>query len=184
MVEIKTLKSFSIEEEKTFGLNGFETNYKYEIKKEENNGEVRISLKPRLLDKTFRKEWPHLEEDMAWYNEIIGHGYSLGAYAGDRLVGVVITEMRSWNNTLWIADIMIAEDHRGMHIGSKLIHGLTTLAAANNVRVIALETQSNNMPAINFYKKMGFDIEGLDLSLYTNDDVEKDEIALYMKKKL
>lgn len=49
---------------------------------------------------------------------------------------------------------------------------------------INLETQNTNVNAIRFYRRSGFEIEGIDLSYYTNDDVEGGEVAIFMKRKL
>jgi len=53
----------------------------------------------------------------------------------------------------------------------------------NEVRAITLETQTANGIAIEFYKKNGYNIEGIDISLYSNEDIKKEEIALIMKKR-
>lgn len=171
-------------DEKSLGLNGFVTNEIYEISKEENDDEIKISLKLKKLEKPMLKEWPYLESDIEWYNELMKQGFSLGAYENNKLVGVLIAEERKWNNSIWIADFVIAEDSRGKGIGSALMDNLFEVADKKQIRIIALETQSINLPAISFYRKKGFKLEGLDLSLYTNNDVEKEEIALYMKKKM
>jgi ribosomal protein S18 acetylase RimI-like enzyme len=52
------------------------------------------------------------------------------------------------------------------------------------VRCLGLETQTSNVPAIQFYRRMGFCIEGLDLSFYSNEDQERGEVAIFMKKPL
>lgn len=51
------------------------------------------------------------------------------------------------------------------------------------VRAISLETQSTNVPAIRFYRKCGYEVDCVVLSLYTNRDAEDGEVALIMKKK-
>jgi ribosomal protein S18 acetylase RimI-like enzyme len=61
---------------------------------------------------------------------------------------------------------------------------LEDLAKAAGFRAIGLETQNTNVPAIKFYKKCGFELEGIDMSYYTNHDLESGEIALFMRKKL
>ncbi len=118
------------------------------------------------------------------YNTIIKQGYSLGAYEDNKLVGVLIAEYRKWNNSLWIAEIVVAENCRGKGIGSTLMDDLIHIANEDQIRVIGLETQSINLPAISFYRKKGFEVDGFDLSMYSNDDIEKKEIALFMKKKM
>lgn len=184
MITVKKLRQFTIEEEKSFGLNGFVTREIYEVSKEEKDDEINISLKLKRLDEPLIKEWPHIEKDIVWYNEIIIQELSLGAYDNERLVGVLIAEKREWNNSLWIADIAVAEEYRGQGVGSLLMENLLKLAKAKQVRIIGLETQSSNLPDITFYRKNGFALDGIDLSLYTNNDVENKEVALYMKKKI
>ena len=49
-----------------------------------------------------------------------------------------------------------------------------------NLRVIVCETQNTNVPAIEFYRKVGFEIEGIDLSYYDMTE----EVAVFMKREL
>jgi ribosomal protein S18 acetylase RimI-like enzyme len=51
-------------------------------------------------------------------------------------------------------------------------------------RVVVCETQNTNVPAIDFYRKVGFEIGGIDLSYYSNEDVENGEVAIFMKRKI
>jgi ribosomal protein S18 acetylase RimI-like enzyme len=184
MIIVKKLRQFTIEDEKSFGLNGFLTREIYEVSKEEKNHGINISLKLKKLEEPLIKEWPHIEKDIVWYNEIIRQELSFGAYDNSRLIGALIVEKREWNNSLWIANIAIAEEYRGRGIGSLLMDNLFRLARVKQVRIIGLETQSTNLPAIKFYRKNDFELDGIDLSLYTNSDVENKEVALYMKKKI
>jgi ribosomal protein S18 acetylase RimI-like enzyme len=50
--------------------------------------------------------------------------------------------------------------------------------------VIVCETQNTNVPAIRFYRALGFTVDGIDVSLYTNDDLARGEVALFLKKRL
>ncbi len=60
-----------------------------------------------------------------------------------------------------------------------------TCAAASRSRLktIVCETQNTNVPAIHAYRKLGFRIEGIDVSLYRNVE-SSDECAIFMKKHL
>lgn len=184
MITVKKLRQFTIEDEKSFGLNGFVTREIYEVSKEEKDDEINISLKLKRLEEPLIKEWPYIEKDIVWYNEIIMQELSLGAYDNEKLIGVLIVEKREWNNSLWVADIAIAQEYRRKGIGSLLMDNLFKLARVKQVRIIGLETQSTNLPAILFYRRNGFELDGVDLSLYTNNDIENKEVALYMKKKI
>ena len=53
------------------------------------------------------------------------------------------------------------------------------ISRQKNFRHIELETQNTNVPAIEFYKKQGFEITGMNMTIY--DPYEnKDEVALFM----
>ena len=45
------------------------------------------------------------------------------------------------------------------------------------VRMIVLETQSSNFPAIQFYLKNGFQLIGLNVNSYSNEDIKKRKFA-------
>lgn len=152
LIEILKLTNYSMEDEKSLGLNGFYSYGKFIVLKNESLNEVTISLKFEKFTKPIKKEWPQLKDDIKRYQTIIKEGLSFGAYENYTLVGVIILENRKWNNTLWIDNLQILE--------------------------------SINHFAINFYKKHGFEIDGLDISLYSNNLRLDSEFALYMKKKL
>ena len=57
-------------------------------------------------------------------------------------------------------------------------------ASEEGLRVLVCETQTTNVPAIDFYRSVGFELDGIDLSYYGNDDVAAGEVALFMKRKL
>ena len=49
---------------------------------------------------------------------------------------------------------------------------------AAGARALVLETQSCNHPAISFYRRQDFALTGLDLTAYSQTDVEKQEVRL------
>ena len=57
------------------------------------------------------------------------------------------------------------------------------IAKAEGLRILVCETQNTNVPAIDFYRRVGFEVDSVDLSYYTNSDVEG-EVAIFMKRKL
>ena len=184
MIEIRKLNKYTMEDEKSFGLHGYTTSKIYDVEKEERDNQITFSVRLTELGNTLTKVWPYIDEDIKWYSNILNQGLSLGAYQGNRLVGVIIVEEVKWNNSLSIANLLVSDDYRGQGIGSRLIERITCMAIEKGIRIISLETQSTNVPAIGFYKKNEFEFEALDLSLYTNEDKEKKEVAFFMKKKL
>lgn len=89
-----------------------------------------------------------------------------------------------WNNRLRITEIWVHENYRLKGIGSMLIDFATDKAVEFGARSLVLETQSCNLPAIDFYLKKGFKIIGFDQTAYTNQDVERHEVRFEMGKKL
>jgi ribosomal protein S18 acetylase RimI-like enzyme len=97
---------------------------------------------------------------------------------------LALTEARWWNRSLWLWEFYVAATHRRRGIGRQLMDALAEKARQAGFRVITLETQNTNVPAITFYRSAGFEIEAIDLSLYTNHDVTDGEIAIFMKRKV
>jgi ribosomal protein S18 acetylase RimI-like enzyme len=186
MLEIKTLREISEQQfVELVADSGYTSTQKYAVSKQESTERTLIALELVELDEPYIKRWgrdDELEDEV--YPKALAQGLSLGAYLDGKLVGLAITERRDWNETLWLWEFHVAAAQRRRGIGRKLMSALEERARAAGLRVIALETQNTNVPAIRFYRALGFEIEGIDLSLYSNDDVEGGEVALFMKKKV
>ncbi len=111
-------------------------------------------------------------------------GWSVGAYDGSALVGIALAEPRSWNRSVWVWELGVAPSCRRRGIATGLIRELARRASARGYRVIVCETQTTNAPAIAFYFRAGFHLEGVDLSYYTNHDVRRGAVAIFMKKRV
>jgi ribosomal protein S18 acetylase RimI-like enzyme len=184
MVTIKQLEQFTLEDKASLGFNGFKTNRTYIVEKREYNDEVIISIKIKDVDNLYIKEWSSNEESHTFFQNVLREGLSFGAYINEHLVGILIVSEIKWNNSLWIENILISQEYRGKGIGEALLSKLMILASEKNIRIIGLETQNTNYPAIQFYKKHGFEIDGVDFSLYPSKTQEKPDVAIIMKKKI
>ncbi|MEG0274192.1 MAG: GNAT family N-acetyltransferase [Longicatena sp.] len=103
-----------------------------------------------------------------------------GAFVEDTLVGFIEGSMEAWNQRFRISNILVTEGHRGMRIGSILIEHILDIAKNQNARMVILETQSCNVPAIHCYQRNGFKIIGFDTHAYSNQDIERHEICIEM----
>lgn len=137
-------------------------------------GSFEFILKEKSLP--YHKIWETTSEDLEELNTIIEQGNSFGAFVNEELAGWIICEQRTWNNSFYIENILVNEKYRRQGIGIKLIKSAIKEARKLNSRVIELETQNTNYPAIQFYRRMGFNITGLNTRLYENPE----EIALFM----
>jgi ribosomal protein S18 acetylase RimI-like enzyme len=52
------------------------------------------------------------------------------------------------------------------------------LAKEKRARMLVLETQSYDVPAIGFYLRFGFELIGFDAAAYSNEDIAKKEVRL------
>lgn len=181
MIQIRPLSE--LDRERFHELStGYSSSEKYEITKNESDEESHISLHLTNLEEPYEKRWESESEDDVRYEQIISQGYSAGVYYEDKLVGIAIAEKRVWNRTLWIWEFHIDSDYRGMGIGRELMEHMSSTGREAGCRVMVCETQSTNVPAIRFYRKVGFEIGGVDLSYYTNKDVTDFEVAIFMKR--
>lgn len=111
----------------------------------------------------------------------------------------------NWNHVSTALMSLNCRSHRGNNIGRKMMTWLEENAVNRfpSARALVCETQSINVPAISFYLKTGFTFDGIDISVrtefrtlslvasltsgkqfYENDDIEKDNVAIFMKKRL
>ena len=116
-------------------------------------------------------------EDDDYYHDILTAGLSLGVYDGDALIAIALSDIAQWNKHFWLHEFHVHPAHQGRDIGQQLMTAVITKAQETDCRLIVCETQNTNVPAIRFYRNMGFSIEGIDTSLY----VDLDEVAVFMK---
>ncbi|OPA73748.1 hypothetical protein BVG16_27050 [Paenibacillus selenitireducens] len=180
-MEIKLLKHYDAADQGRLGGFGYTSTMKYQVRKAVSDSAMSIHIERIPLAEPYVKEWQVEADDFELYEKMIPLGYSYGTYIEDQLVGVAITEPQRWNNTLMLWNLHIAENYRRSGMGSKLLKKVIGVARDAGFRAVTLETQNTNAPAIALYKRCGFDIEAVDLSLYSNSDVDDGEVAFYMK---
>jgi len=133
----------------------------------------------------YSKRYDHLDaETLAQYQKVPACGFSFCAYAAGQCVAIVLAEPHHWNRSLWVWELHVAESHRRRGTGRQLVEALTEKARAGGLRTVVNETQNSNVPAIQFYRSLGFHVEGIDLSYYSNHDFPEGEIAIFMKKRV
>jgi GNAT superfamily N-acetyltransferase len=122
--------------------------------------------------------------ELVHLNDLISGGYALGAYENGTLHGFVIAEVRTWNDSLWVWEYHVAGSQRGKGTGRRLMEALVEKARSAGLRTVICETQNTNVSAIKVYRKLGFRMEGIDISYYTNTDYPDRDVAVFMKRRL
>ncbi len=163
---------------------GFRTNSIYRLTRDDRTDSLEWTLHPHQLPNPLIKNYDNGEvnEILAAYGEHVDpHSlHFLGAFNERDMQGLAVWREEGWNATLWLLDIRVREKSRGQGIGSRLLQHLKELVVDRQLRGMLVETQSNNTPAIDFYRRHGFRISGFNDHLYTNSDVDRDDVAMYL----
>lgn len=166
-------------------ITGYTTSEIFSVEKVEQASRVTISLRLEQLPAPKKVIYDYLDAaELARLEEMVALGISLGAFNGDELIGVALAKPEEWNRSLRLWEFHVAKPWRGQGIGRRLMNGMLETAVAQNLRVIVCETQSRNVPAIRAYRKLGFVLDGVDLSFYSNEDIQKEDVAIFMKRYL
>jgi ribosomal protein S18 acetylase RimI-like enzyme len=132
---------------------------------------VELTLKPleKPLEKSFvdRLFAEHVEDPRVFATVLAG-----------QQVGWAELGYQRWNNRMRLWEFLVKEEFRRVGIGSLLMQRAIKVAREKRARMLVLETQSCNVPAIDFYVKHGFQLVGFDIAAYSNEDIEKKEVRL------
>lgn len=163
---------------------GYVSDAVYRATKSETPNGLTISLQLEPLTAPYVKHMDATEDLHESYARWVSRGCSMGAYVGGRLVGIALADRQVWNGVLWIWEFHVDPAYRRQGVGRGLMAAMVNLARQKAVRCITLEVQNTNVPAIRFYRSVGFEMDAVDLSYYTNTDATDGEVAIFMKHKL
>lgn len=185
MVEIKVLTSLD-RSDMLQVMSGYTSPERFAVSVEERDALITFQLRLETLPQPYTRDFRSglTAEDMQRYQGLLPQGFSLGAYAADQLAGAAIAGAEDWNGTLWIWEFHVAPSFQGRGIGRNLMDRLAELARAAGLRTLRVETQNTNVPAIRFYRRVGFRMEAVDVSFYTNHDLDGGEVAVFLKRRL
>ena len=148
--------------------------YKVDIQSQQDGWTVHI--KKEDFEKPFKK-WDDTDKVVQPYK---GDSEIYGAFIYDKEAGLIQFEYLPHNKTVRVWDIDIRPEFQHQGIGTALMNKCISRARESGARRMILEVQSSNLKAISFYRKMGFDLIGLDASHYFNDDIARKEVRLEM----
>lgn len=151
--------------------------YDLVIVHEPKSWKIGLTLKPReqILEKNSESKLfeEHIEEPRVFAAELNGEQ-----------VGWIELGYEKWNNRMRLWEFLVKEEWRRIGIGTMLMNYAVRLVKEKGARMLVLETQSCNVPAINFYLKYGFALVGFDSAAYSNEDIAKKEVRLEFGLKL
>ena len=161
---------------------GYTSTEAYQVAREETPDRIRFELWLIQLDQPVVKRYPLDAQMIARYLALVTAGHAFGAFVDEACVGIALCEPHTWNAGLFIHEFRIAPSFQRMGIGRALMAAVEEHARAEGMRRVVLETQTTNVPAIRFYRALGFTLDAVDISLYSNDDLARGEVAVFMKK--
>lgn len=163
---------------------GFVTSRVFRLDRQQAGAAATWQLHAVDLDVPFRKDYDdgHLDDLLTLYAES-SRPEELrftAALDGSRAQGLATWRHLRWNDSIWLIDIRARPETRRRGIGSLLMECLKQTVLEGGARGIAVETQINNYPAVQFYLKHGFVVAGFNDHLYTNRDRDTQDIALFL----
>jgi ribosomal protein S18 acetylase RimI-like enzyme len=134
---------------------------------------VQFVLKP--FDTTQNKSF-----DATLYPEYWQNAEAYGIFDGENLAAVIEIWHEEWSNRLRVTELWVDAPFRRQGMGKALMNFAKLRAKEMGSRLVMLETQSCNAPAIAFYMEQGFSFIGFDSTCYTNHDIENREVRVEM----
>ncbi len=115
-----------------------------------------------IMEKSFSSPW-----SLTTIENLISCGSAacLGAFEEGVLTGYVFLEWVLDEGSL--TDIAVSPEHRGRGISTLLMEALINEAQDRNLAFVTLEVRVSNTPAINLYRKFGFEDAGRRPAYYT-----------------
>ncbi len=166
-------------------VTGYTSNARFQVSKTESDQQFVLKLTLAPLAQPYHNRYDDPDaETLERYQRMPALGFSFGAYEGEQCVGIALAEPHHWNKSLWVWELHVAGTHQRRGVGRQLVEAFAGKARASGLRTLVCETQNTNVASIHFYQRVGFQIEAIDLSYYTNDDFPDGEIAVFMKKRL
>jgi ribosomal protein S18 acetylase RimI-like enzyme len=125
-----------------------------------------------------RKEFPLADDlgaERAWDEGFV-------AEQGGSVIGFAAFTHRRWNRRTELSHLYVAPSVRGQGVGRTLVEAVIAAARDAEMRCVWLETSNLAYPAIQFYRRIGFALCGLDVSLYDPASEVAGETALYFMR--
>jgi ribosomal protein S18 acetylase RimI-like enzyme len=103
------------------------------------------------------------------------------AVENSRVIGFVGTEFQFWNRRLVLWHLYVDASARRRGVGRVLMARAIARAAEEKAICLWLETSNLNVPGVAWYKKQGFELGGLDTTLYAGTPAAREEALFFVR---
>lgn len=125
-------------------------------------------------------EWMTFPDETYDYHEVVQEGFFLGAYDGDKCVGLAVMK-NDWFKHMYLHDLKVDAAYRKQGVAWQLVEAAYFMAKERGYSGIYTIGQDNNLNACQFYLRCGFEIGGYNTHSYRNTSQEgKADIYFYM----
>lgn len=145
--------------------------YDLSICREAESWKIELTLK--RLEKPLEKK-----DESELFREYVEEPRVFAAELDGEQIGWIEVGYQRWNNRMRVYQFLVKGEFRRKGVGTLLMKQAVKIAKEKKARMLILETQTCNVPAINFYLKHGFKLIGFDAAHYSNEDIEKKEVRL------
>lgn len=157
----------------------YSSSYYYDVSVSFDTASWRIDLTRKPFEDILNKNYHG-----KLFEEPIEETRVFAARSGNRQIGWIELVYDKWNNRMRVWEFMVEQEFRKQGIGTLLMNHAVKIAKEKGARMLVLETQTNNGIAIEFYVNFGFQLIGLDLAAYSNEDINRKEVRLELGLKL
>lgn len=153
-----------------------ETEHVWQLTQREQPDQIAIMLSDVRLPRPMRVEYPRSAEDIlsVWKTA----DALLVAEERGAICGFADLHAETWHDLAWVKNLIVAEPFRRQGIGSALLAAAIRWAHSQRLQTLMVEAQSQNWPAICFYRKHGFAFCGFNDRYYVN------QIALFFTRRV
>ena len=135
---------------------------------------------PENFSSSYMEEQKYTDEQ---FKDTLKNNNIFGAWSEDSLIGLVgfykSKQLKvSHKGIIW--GVYVKDTYRTHGVASKLIEMLITEAKKNKIELLQLSVNTNNIKALNFYKKYGFNIYGTEIKATKIDEKYYDEYLMYL----
>lgn len=146
----------------------YQTSYVWQMDRTFEEGQVSIFFREIRLPRSIKVEYPRNATTLL---ETLGQSKILVALVENQLVGYACMKEQQANHSVRISDLVVDPQARRQGIATALVLAAEEFAAQRKFRVVLLEMQSKNFPAIRLANKLGFEFSGYSDHYYSSQDI-------------
>lgn len=142
--------------------------YVWQLDLRHETGQVSASLREVRLPRPVKVNYPR--DPFALADEWQRKSVMLVATLPE-LAGYACLQLQNSGTVAWVTDLVAASERRQGGVGSALLQAAEEWAVEQGCRILFLETQAKNQPAIRLAQKFGFQFCGYNDHYYASQDV-------------